>query len=58
MRTKKFIGKILAKKGTTSKMNESQVTETLRIAQWYLKTYSGVDIYSIIHKIGRGSEVL
>ena len=58
MRLKTFIKKVLDKKGKVSKVNESQITEVLKITQWYLKTYSGVDIYSIIHKIGRGSEVL
>jgi len=58
MRMKKFINKILNKKGKVSKVNESQVTEVLKITQWYLKIYSGVDIYSIIHKIGRESEAL
>lgn len=58
MRLKTFINKVHEKKGKDSKINESHITEVLKVTQWYIKTYSGVDIYSIIHKIGRGSSVL
>lgn len=58
MRLKTFINKIHEKKGKDSKITMSHISEILQIAQWYIKTYSGVNIYSIIHKIGRGSSVL